>query len=61
MANHHGRTLPENLCAVLLAVAGGDLAPGQGAALLASQSTLANLTEVDELERRVMALETKKP
>ena len=42
---------------VLGAVAAGDLAPGQGAALLAALGTLAKLTEADELERRIAALE----
>jgi hypothetical protein len=42
---------------VLAAVAAGDLAPSQGAGLLASLGTLGKLIEVDELERRVAALE----
>lgn len=50
-------TLTEQGRAVLLAVADGSLAPGQGAALLASLGTLAKLTEADELERRIAALE----
>ena len=54
-------TLTEQGRAVLGAVAIGDLAPGQGAALLASLGTLAKLTETDELERRIQALEAKKP
>lgn len=52
-------TLTEQGRAVLVAVAAGDLAPGQGAALLASLGTLAKLTEADELERRIAALEVK--
>ena len=52
-------TLTEQGRAVLVAVAAGDLAPGQGAALLASLGTLAKLTEADELERRIAALEGK--
>ena len=52
-------SLTEQGRAVLLAVAAGDLAPGQGAALLASLGTLAKLTEADELERRIAALEGK--
>ena len=39
------------------AVAAGELAPGPGAALLASLGTLAKLTETDELVRRIDALE----
>ena len=54
-------TLTEQGRAVLGAVALGDLAPGQWAALLASLGTLAKLTETDELERRIRALEAKKP
>ena len=50
-------TLTEQGRAVVAAVAAGELAPGQGAALLASLGTLAKLTEADELERRIAALE----
>ena len=52
-------TLPEQGRAVLVAVAAGDLAPGQGAALLASLGTLAKLIETDELAARVAALEAR--
>ena len=52
-------TLTEQGRAVVAAVAAGDLAPGQGAALLASLGTLAKLTEADELTRRIEALETR--
>jgi hypothetical protein len=52
-------TLTDQGRAVLAAVAAGELAPGQGAALLASLSTLAKLTEADELERRIGALEAR--
>lgn len=50
-------TLTAQGCAVLSAVAAGDLAPSQGAAMLAAMGTLAKLTEADELERRIAALE----
>ena len=50
-------TLTEQGRAVLAAVAAGELSPGQGAALLASLGALAKLTEADELERRIAALE----
>ncbi len=50
-------TLTEQGRAVLAAVAAGELAPGQGAALLAAVGTLARIVEVDELERRITALE----
>ena len=43
--------------AVLSAVAMGDLAPGQGAQLLAAIGSLARVTEIDELDARVDALE----
>ena len=52
-------TLTEQGRAVLAAVAGGELAPGQGAALLASLGTLAKLTETDEIEARITALEAR--
>lgn len=52
-------TLTEQGRAVVAAVATGDLAPSQGAALLASLSTLAKLAEADELERRIAALEAQ--
>lgn len=45
--------------AVLASVAAGELAPGQGAALLGAIGTLARVTEVDELAARVAALEEK--
>ena len=45
--------------AVLAAVAAGELAPGQGAALLASIGTLARVVEVDELAARITALEVQ--
>jgi hypothetical protein len=45
--------------AVLSAVALGDLAPGQGAQLLASIGTLARVTEIDELEIRLTQLEQR--
>jgi len=45
--------------AVLACVAAGELAPGQGAALLGAIGTLARVTEVDELAARVAELEKK--
>ena len=42
---------------MLSAVAGGDLAPSQGAALLGAIGTLARVTEIDELTARIAALE----
>ena len=52
-------TLTEQGRAVLAAIAAGDLAPGQGATVLAALSTLAKLAEADELDRRVAALEAR--
>ena len=45
--------------AVLSAVAGGYLAPSQGAALLGAIGTLARVTEIDELTARITTLEEK--
>lgn len=45
--------------AVLRSVASGELAPSQGAALLAGIGTLARVAEIDELAARVAALEKK--
>jgi hypothetical protein len=52
-------TLTEQGRAVLGAVAAGELAPGQGAALLGAIGTLARVTEVDELTRRIEKLEAE--
>lgn len=54
-------TLTEQGSAVLAAVASGQIAPGQGAALLASLGALAKLIETDELEKRIAALEFRNP
>ena len=43
--------------AVLASVAAGELAPGQGAALLGAIGSLARVAEIDELAARVAALE----
>ena len=45
--------------AVLFAVAEGELAPSQGAALLGAIGTLARVTEIDELSARIAALEAQ--
>jgi hypothetical protein len=50
-------TLTEQGRAVLAAVAAGELAPGQGAALLGAIGTLARVSEIDELTARITALE----
>ena len=45
------------LCAVLAAVANGQLAPGQGSQLLSGIATMARVVEIDELADRVAKLE----
>ncbi|MFM2069509.1 MAG: hypothetical protein RLZZ584_4418 [Pseudomonadota bacterium] len=52
-------TLTEQGHAVLASVAAGELPPAHGAALLASIGHLARVAELDELLRRVEALEGK--
>lgn len=52
-------TLTEQAQAVLAEIAAGKLAPGQGASLLSGIATLAKVTEIDELERRLAALEER--
>ena len=54
-----GATLTDRGRAALDAIAGGQLAPGQGAALLGAIGALAKLVETDELIRRIAALEAK--
>ena len=53
-------TLTDQGRAVLSAVAAGELAPGQGAALLAAIGTLARVTELDELTARIEKLEVQR-
>ncbi len=50
-------TLTDQGRAVLLAVGAGELAPGQGAQLLAAIGTLGKIAEFDELNRRITLLE----
>lgn len=57
--NLAGDSLTDQGRAVLRSVAAGELAPGQGAALLAGIGTLARVAEIDELAARVAALEQK--
>jgi len=54
-----GGTLTAQGRAVLSAVAAGELAPGQGAQLLAAIGSLARVTEIDEMEARLTKLEEK--
>ena len=50
-------TLTQQATDVLCAVARGELAPGQGAQLVASIGAVAKIAEVDELTARIEALE----
>lgn len=50
-------SLTEQGRAVLAAVSDGDLAPGQGAQLLAAIGALARVAEIDELTERITKLE----
>lgn len=54
-----GGSLTDQGRAVLRAVAAGELAPGQGAALVSAIGTLARVTEIDELAKRIEILEGK--
>ena len=53
-------TLTDQGRAVLAAVAAGELAPGQGAALLGAIGTLARVSEIDELTARIEKLEVQR-
>lgn len=50
-------TLTDQGRAILQAVAAGQLAPAQGAQLVSAIGALAKVAEIDELERRISALE----
>lgn len=50
-------TLTDQGRAILQAVAAGHLAPAQGAQLVSAIGALAKVAEIDELERRIAALE----
>lgn len=52
-------TLTERATAALDAAANGDLAPDVAASLVGAVGTLARVVEIDELERRVAALEQR--
>ena len=54
-----GASLSDQGRAVVAALVAGSLAPGQAAALLQGLAALAKLVEVDELTRRIEALEGK--
>lgn len=52
-----GGTLTAKAAAVLAAAGAGELAPTQAAQLIAALGSLAKITEIDELARRIEALE----
>lgn len=52
-------TLTDQGRAVLASVAAGELSPSQGAQLLAAIATLGKVAELDELAKRIEALEAK--
>lgn len=54
-----GESLTARANAVLSAVSDGDLAPSQGAALIGAIGALSKVIEIDELIRRVEALEAR--
>lgn len=53
-------TLTAKASAVLVATAKGEIAPGQAAQLMTALGVLARISEVDELEARIAALEVKR-
>lgn len=52
-------SIEKQLPAILEALTAGNLAPGQAAALLQGLAALAKLVELDDLTRRIEALEGK--
>jgi CO/xanthine dehydrogenase FAD-binding subunit len=50
-------SLTEKGEAVLTAVADGEMAPDQGATMIGALGTLARVAELDDLKRRIEALE----
>lgn len=58
-ALHSAATLTDKANAVLDAVAAGELAPDLGAALIEAISKVVAVTEIDEMQRRIAALENR--
>jgi hypothetical protein len=56
-----GDTLTDKAKGVIAALADGSLSPGLAAQLLQALGALAKVLEVDELSRRIAALEEQKP
>jgi hypothetical protein len=54
-----GEGLTDRAECVVKALANGEVSPGQAAQLLTALGSLAKAREVDELERRIAALEAK--
>lgn len=59
VVNLAGKSLAEQGRSVMEALANGDIAVGQAGTLLSSLGTMAKLVEVDELTRRIQALEDR--
>jgi hypothetical protein len=57
LALPNGASLTEQGRAVVSAMARGELAPGQGAQIITALAALARVTELDEIEQRLTALE----
>ena len=60
LAMPNGESITGQGEAIVRAVASGSIAPGQGAALLNGLGALVRIKEIDELERRLTALEEAK-
>lgn len=56
----HGETLTDKAQSVVTALGAGELSPSQAAQLLQAIGSLAKVVEVDELTRRIEALEGQK-
>ncbi len=54
-----GGTLTQKADAMLCAAANGELAPGQAAQLIGALGAMARVAEIDELEKRMTAMEEK--
>lgn len=54
-----GSTPTEQARSIMAAIAAGDIPPDQGRALIEALASVAKITELDELSRRLAALEAK--
>lgn len=57
MFDLHGDTLTDQAQSILTAVAGGQLPPDQGKALLDALANMSKISEIDEVKRRLDELE----